>query len=87
MNPLTIPRCRCAYCGAIIEHAEARAARAILARFEEESFWEIIDVLGPVVHVTEATDIGCAQPTTCLDCVTQAMFSLVVAPGGHVMLG
>jgi hypothetical protein len=79
--------CHCAYCRAPIDPAEARAAQAIIARFKEEFFWEVVAALGQPVYDVGSLDVFQHAPITCLDCVTQALFSLVVAPGGHVMLG
>jgi hypothetical protein len=87
MNLNSTPRCRCAYCGNRIERAEARAAAAILARFEEESFWEAVDALGPPMPSEDDIFPPCSMPIACLDCVTGAMFSLVITPSGHSMLG
>ncbi|NMC07057.1 MAG: hypothetical protein GYA24_17710 [Candidatus Lokiarchaeota archaeon] len=87
MNPPTIPRCRCAYCGNMVDVDEARTARAILDRFEEESFWEAIDALGPPALDENDYSVPRNFPVACLDCVTGAMFSLVIGPGGHSMLG
>ncbi len=79
--------CRCAYCSAAIEPAEARAAREILAQLTEESFWEVTDAMGPpAIEHAHMGDIGVIW-FTCLGCVTRALFSLVIAPGGHCMPG
>ena len=87
MNPILIETCYCAYCDARIEPAEARAAHAILERFEEESFWEVMTAMGTPSYKHDEYSPFHGVPTACLECVTQAMFSLVVAPGGHWMLG
>ncbi|NMC05556.1 MAG: hypothetical protein GYA24_10100 [Candidatus Lokiarchaeota archaeon] len=51
--------------------------------FEEESFWEAIDALCPPALNEDDYSMPRNFPTACLDCVTGAMFSLVIAPGGH----
>ncbi len=79
--------CRCAYCSAEIESAEARAAREILFSMSEESFWEAMDAMGkPAIEHAHMADIGVVEYFACLDCVTRALCSLVTTPGGHCML-
>jgi hypothetical protein len=79
--------CRCSYCSAPIEPAEANAAREILVCLDDEAFWEVTLAMGPpVLELAVQTEFGFTY-NACLDCVTKALFSLVIAPGGHSMLG
>ena len=85
--PLIARVCKCSYCSAVIEPAEARVAREILVCLDEEAFWEVTDAMGPPVpELAVQTEFG-FNYNACIDCVTKAMFSLVLAPGGHCMLG
>jgi hypothetical protein len=85
MQPFT-NECRCAYCRAGIEPAEARAAAEILAHLAEEVFWEVTDALGPPEAELAVLHPFGVRYDACLECVTQALFSLILAPGGHCML-
>jgi hypothetical protein len=79
--------CKCSYCSAAIEQSEANAAREILVCLDEEAFWEVTTAMGPpVLELAVQTEFG-LNYNACLDCVTRALFSLVIAPGGHCMLG
>ena len=78
---------RCVHCHALLEPGEARVADEILARLCEEAFWEAIDAMGPPDHRMALYDGLCYYHPRCLGCVTAALFSLVIAPGGHAMLG
>ncbi len=86
MSPISSQPCACAYCSAPIEPAEARAAREILAQLNEEAFWEVTDAMGPPDARLIVQHDFCATYPACLECVTLALFSLVLAPGGHCML-
>ena len=78
---------RCVHCGTRLEPREARAADEILDRLHEEAFWEVIDAMGPPdLRLAIQDSFGLYYPR-CLGCVTAALFSLVIAPGGHAMLG
>ena len=78
---------RCVHCRAPIEPREARVADEILARLQEGTFWEAIDAMGPPDLHYAIHDGLCYYHPRCLGCVTAALFSLVIAPGGHAMLG
>nr|MDO8086970.1 hypothetical protein [Candidatus Sigynarchaeum springense] len=87
MMPFETREHRCVHCHALLEPGEARAADEILARLCEEAFWETIDAMGPPdLHYAIHDALGFSYPR-CLGCVTKAIFSLVIAPGGHAMLG
>jgi len=81
----TMPRC--VHCGTRLEPGKARAADEILARLQEEAFWEAIDAMGPPdLHYAIHDGLGFSYPR-CLGCVTKALFALVIAPAGHAMPG
>jgi hypothetical protein len=80
--------CKCAYCSAPVDPKEVRAAREILHNLTEEAFWEVMDAMGPpAIEHARMHDLGFVEYFACLECVMRAMFSLVIAPGGHCMLG
>ncbi len=77
-----VPATHCAYCARRIRWSDLALGKAIMDGLDEDVFFAVMDVIGPpYFDWCRQYSPWCIERPACVDCITRALFYLVLGPG------
>ncbi len=81
VRPCT-PATHCAYCARRTRWSDLALGKAIMDGLDEDVFYAVMDVIGPpYFDWCRQYSPWCIERPACVDCITRALFYLVLGPG------